>query len=312
MGVGVSNWVLAKAVSLRGPARRGLGHLRGHRAGAPAAGRRHGRPHPPGHGALPPPRGGGRRAAEVLPPRGTRRGRAVQAHPHVPPGGEQGARPAHHARQLRGGVAGQGGARRGGGDEPAHQGADAQPGHALRRHAGARGLRADGRRHPQGDPGRARPLRRARARLAQVRGGGHRPRRRGPAHLRPARALRGAAGGDQATVLPPHHRLELAGHHAGAQGVGAGGRVRDRGAHRGRAQRAAAGGRGLQRARRAAVRRARRGGPGEDEGARAPLLAGRGARGRRRSWPRRWTRAPPGCRWGRSSPTPTRAGSRRR
>ncbi|CAA9348459.1 MAG: Enoyl-[acyl-carrier-protein] reductase [FMN], partial [uncultured Gemmatimonadetes bacterium] len=260
------------------PPGRRIGHVDRFASRPPPAGRRHRRPRAPRHGRLPLARRVGRGADEVLSPRGPGAGRGVQGNPHVPAGGDEGARAAHHPVRLRRGVAGQGGARRRGGHQPAHQGADAQPGHAVRRHAGRGGLRADGRRHPQGNSRRAGPLRPARARVHEAGRRGPGPRRAGAALLRPARPFGAAARGHQAAVLSAHHRQQLAGDHAGAQGLGARGRLHHRGAHGRRPQRPAPRRAGAERARRAPVRRPRRGRPGKDEGPGPTLLAG-GERG---------------------------------
>ena len=156
MGIGVSGWRLARAVSSRGQ----LGvvsataidsvFVRRLQDGDPGGHLRRAMDHFPLPGI----------AAAALRRyfrEGGRPSRRALSHArHVSQGRRSGSRAADHAGQLRGGLAGKGGPRRAGRREPPHQDTASQSRHPVRRDARRRGLRAHGRRDTARDPGRAR------------------------------------------------------------------------------------------------------------------------------------------------------------
>ena len=164
MGVAVSSWRLARAVSLQGPARRRVGNRHRYRRRATPAAGRSGRP--PAHGPSTPFRCPKRPSASgtAISSRAARRPGAPFKSKPIPTikMSSHAARPDRH-QQLRRSVPRQGAARRPGRHQPARKGAAAQPGLAVRRDAGEGRRRADGRRHSAVDPGDPRSIRGRRA-----------------------------------------------------------------------------------------------------------------------------------------------------
>ena len=163
MGVAVSSWRLARAVSLRGQ----LGVVSGTGIDTVVA-RRLQMGDPGGHlraafDAFPVP-AIARRVWErhyIEGGKTTRRGLQVEGGADDQDA-EGTARP-DRVEQLRRGVSREGRAHRTGRHQPAREGATAESRHPVRRDAGGRRLRADGCRHSPVDTGRARSLRGGRA-----------------------------------------------------------------------------------------------------------------------------------------------------
>ena len=161
MGVAVSGWRLAREVSLRRAPRRRVGHRDGCRARPPPAGRRRGRPLPPGAGPLPESR---RWPARAWTPTSCQGGqsadRPYRRCPSCTPDRPRAPAELAVVAQLRRGLARQGRPRR----PRRHQLPREDPDRRrlpplLRRDARRRRLRAHGRRHPARGARRARRAR---------------------------------------------------------------------------------------------------------------------------------------------------------
>ncbi len=138
---------------------RGVGNRDRQRGGAPAPGWRPRRPHAPGHRGVPRPGGGGQGPGPLLPPIRAALRHTVPARRDAHPRRTSAPARPHGALRLRRGEPRPGRPPRQGGHQPDDQAPPAHPAHPLRRHAGRRRLRPDGRGHPPRDPRHPRRLR---------------------------------------------------------------------------------------------------------------------------------------------------------
>ena len=184
------------------------------------------------------------------------------------------ARP-DRVEQLRRGVSREDRALRQGGHQPAREGATAESRHPVRRDAGGRRLRADGRRHSPVDTGRARSLRGGRTCRVDPGCGGCIAWREVRQPLRSTELPRRRRPSSAAAAIPRRHLVFDAGAHSRAQEQWTGRRLRRRRPERGWSQRSAPRRESPRRQRRAGLRTARCAGPGADSSTGAAVLAGR-------------------------------------